>query len=109
MNKPWYIDFARAKTKAPVYAFYFYFWSAENFKNACDLDELASEPTIVMWLWSADALFWQLLIDHNMDVYYKVKHSLRSMAVLLSRAEERRSREIRARSARERAAKPREK
>ena len=35
--------------------------------------------------------------------------SLRSMAVLSSRAHERRSREIRARSARERAAKPREK
>ena len=34
--------------------------------------------------------------------------SLRSMAVLSSRAQERRSREIRARSARERAAKPRE-
>ena len=38
-----------------------------------------------------------------------VETSLRSMAVLLSRAQERRSREIRARSARERAAKPREK
>ena len=37
------------------------------------------------------------------------KPSLRSMAVLSSRAQERRSREIRARSARERAAKPREK
>ena len=35
--------------------------------------------------------------------------SLRSMAVLSSRAQERRSREIRAQSARERAAKPREK
>ena len=35
--------------------------------------------------------------------------SLRSMAVLSSRAQERRSREIRARIARERAAKPREK
>ena len=35
--------------------------------------------------------------------------SLRSMAVLSSRAQERRSRQIRARSARERAAKPREK
>ena len=35
--------------------------------------------------------------------------SLRSMAVLSSRAQERRSGEIRARSARERAAKPREK
>ena len=37
------------------------------------------------------------------------KVSLRSMAVLSSRAQDRRSREIRARSARERAAKPREK
>ena len=36
-------------------------------------------------------------------------YSLRSMAVLSSWAQERRSREIRARSARERAAKPREK
>ena len=35
--------------------------------------------------------------------------SLRSMAVLSSRAQERRSREIRARSVRQRAAKPREK
>ena len=41
--------------------------------------------------------------------YHKWSHSLRSMAVLSSRAQERRSREIRARSARERAAKPREK
>ena len=43
---------------------------------------------------------WEKINLHN---------SLRSMAVLSSRAQERRSREIRARSARERAAKPREK
>ena len=40
---------------------------------------------------------------------YSTISSLRSMAVLSIRAQERRSREIRARSARERAAKPREK
>ena len=26
--------------------------------------------------WSADTLFWQLSIDHNMDVQYQVKHKL---------------------------------
>ena len=26
----------------------------------------------VMWYWSADNLFWQLLIDHNMNVQYQV-------------------------------------
>ena len=29
-----------------------------------------------MWLWSADALFWQLSIDHNMDVYHQVNTGL---------------------------------
>ena len=29
-----------------------------------------------MWHWSADTLFWQLSIDHNMDVHYQVKHRL---------------------------------
>ena len=47
--------------------------------------------------------------DYNMYAPTRNTDSLRSMAVLLSRAQERRSREIRARSARERAAKPREK
>ena len=28
--------------------------------------------------WSADTLFWQLSIDHNMDVYYQVKHRLQA-------------------------------
>ena len=34
MNKPWYIDFARAKSEAPIYAFYFNFiqWSLNNCK-----------------------------------------------------------------------------
>ena len=42
-------------------------------------------------------------------VWHCSRNSLRSMAVLLNRAQERRSREIREQSARERAAKPREK
>ena len=31
----------------------------------------------VMWYWSADNLFWQLLIDHNLNVQYQVagKHT----------------------------------
>ena len=32
----------------------------------------------VMWLWSAYTLFWQLSIEHNMDVYYQAKHRLQS-------------------------------
>ena len=27
---------------------------------------------MVMWYWSADNLFWQLSIDHNMDVQYHI-------------------------------------
>ena len=30
-----------------------------------------------MWLLSADTLFWQLSIDHNMDVYHQVTHRYR--------------------------------
>ena len=30
---------------------------------------------IIMWYWSADTLFWQLSIDHNMDVQYQVSGS----------------------------------
>ena len=29
-----------------------------------------------MWLWSADTLFWKLSVDHDMDVYYQLKHRL---------------------------------
>ena len=32
----------------------------------------------VMWLWSADTLFWQLSIEHDIDVYYQAKHWLQS-------------------------------
>ncbi len=33
-----------------------------------DFDELYTWARyVVMWYWSADALFWQLPIDHNMD------------------------------------------
>ena len=31
---------------------------------------------MVMWLWSADTLFWQLSVDHNIDVYHQVNHRL---------------------------------
>ena len=30
---------------------------------------------MVMWYWSADTLFLQLSIDHNMDVQYQVAGS----------------------------------
>ena len=32
---------------------------------------------MVMWPLSADTLFWQLSIDHNMDVYHQVTHRYR--------------------------------
>ena len=32
---------------------------------------------MVMWLWLADTLFWQLSIDQNMDVYRQVTHRYR--------------------------------
>ena len=51
-------------------------WSAENLKKTCDLDERARDT--VMWNLSADTLFWQLSIDHDMDVYYQVKHRLQA-------------------------------
>ena len=51
-------------------------WLAENFPPKNDLAEMASN--VVMWQWSVDTLFWQLLIDHNVDVYYQVKHRLQA-------------------------------
>jgi len=33
---------------------------------------------MVMRLWSSDTLFWQLSIDHNMDVHHQVKHRLQA-------------------------------
>ena len=47
-------------------------WSAVNFKKTSDLDELHTwAPDMVRWYWSADTLFWQVSIDHNMDVQYQ--------------------------------------
>ena len=37
---------------------------------------------MVRWFWSADTLFWQLSIDHNMDVCYQV---IRLQASILAR------------------------
>ena len=53
--------------------------------------------------------FFEFLFCGDFSLHLHKMVSLRSMAVLSSRAQERRSREIRARSARERGAKPREK
>ena len=39
--------------------------------KTCDLDEFYTGACdMVMWCWSADALFWQLSIDHGMDLQY---------------------------------------
>ena len=38
----------------------------------CDLNELSTwAHDMVMWYWPADTMFWQVLIDHNMDVQYQ--------------------------------------
>ena len=36
---------------------------------------------MVMSIWSADTLFWQLSIDHNMDAYYQVKYWLQAFHI----------------------------
>ena len=44
-------------------------WSEVNFKKPLDLDELVTwARNMVTWYWSADNLFWQVSVDHNMDV-----------------------------------------
>ena len=54
-------------------------WSAENLKkNLCPQWSGIRAHNKVMWFWSADTLFWQLSINHNMDVYHQVKHRLRA-------------------------------
>ena len=41
-------------------------------KKTRDLDELHTwARDMVTWHWSADTLFWQVSIDHNMDVQYQ--------------------------------------
>ena len=48
-------------------------WSAVNFKKTCDLDELKTWASdMVTWYWSGDTMFWQLSIDHNMDIQYHI-------------------------------------
>ena len=29
---------------------------------------------MIMWLWSADTLFWQLSVDDDINVYHQVNH-----------------------------------
>ena len=42
-------------------------------EKKCHLNELYTwAHNTVMWHWSEDRLFWQLTIDHNMDVHYQV-------------------------------------
>ena len=42
--------------------------SADNFKNSRPRWVNTWARRTVRWYWSADALFWQLSIDHNIDV-----------------------------------------
>ena len=39
----------------------------------------------VKWYWSADTLFWQLAIDHNIDVQYVLSNKLESMRLNIDR------------------------
>ncbi len=49
-----------------------YAWSAVSLKKTHDFDGLYTwARDMVMWYWSADTLFWQLLIGHNMDDQYQ--------------------------------------
>ena len=41
-------------------------------QKTLDLDELSTwARDMVTWYWSADTLFWQVSVDHNMDVQYQ--------------------------------------
>ena len=50
-------------------------WSVDNFKTH-HLNELlhCSPRYSQRWHWSADTPFWQLSIDHNMDVHKDVHY-----------------------------------
>ena len=60
-------------------------WSAVNFKKTLDLDELSTwAHDMVTWYWSADTLFWQVSVDHNINVQYqKEVHSKQRLHVSL--------------------------
>ena len=87
--------------------------TADHFPGNNGIEEVAfnynslSKPFLKIFKWEIDGVNPVVISQLNETFWFS--RSLRSMAVLLSRAQERRSREIRARSARERAAKPREK
>ena len=56
--------------------------SAENVKEHVTTMIGTWARDMVMRHWSADTadtLFWHLSIDHNMDIYYQVKHRLQSL------------------------------
>ena len=47
--------------------------TSQRIKKTRQLNELYTwAHATVMWYWSADSLFWQLSIGHNMDVHYQV-------------------------------------
>ena len=50
--------------------------SVDNFKNTRPRWVNTWARDTVKWYWSADTLFWQLSIDHNMDVQYQVAPGL---------------------------------
>ena len=108
---------------------YYDSWSWQSFVSTCDVfnclsplnvqNEIQLLSRVFCYSWLVCLLGLSLTktslvkvgnpISDGIVSVFHLACSLRSMAVLSSRAHERRSREIRARSARERAAKPREK
>ena len=41
-------------------------------KKTHDLDELLTwDGDMITWYWLADTLFWQVSVDHNIDVQYQ--------------------------------------
>ena len=45
------------------------------------LNILTPEPTI-RWYWSADTFFWQLSMDHNVEVYHQVSTQAKNVISL---------------------------
>ena len=63
------VEFFKKNSKRNIYDVY-------NKIPTCDLHDT------VIWLWSTDTLFWRLSLDHNMDVYYQVKHRLQALTLV---------------------------
>ena len=52
-------------------------WLVENWKkNTWPWWVGTWAQDMAMGIWSADTLFWQLSMDHYIDVYHQVKHRL---------------------------------